>query len=151
MDQCRDAEHLIVDQTYEKELNDPSPSYTEQASGYQQQYTQPGGYQQGNGYGYIYTNVMATRPYSGNIRIGTPVRRPNLLVFSFIVSILCCFPVGIFAVCFAVQANKAADCGDYEASQRKAKVTKILIGISVVLGVLVAISFIAISSVYGFQ
>ena len=147
------TQHSNTQQRHQQEYTQPRGYQQEhtQQGGYQQQDIQPGGYQQGYGYGYQPTNDMATHPYSGNIGITTHVRRPNLLVFSIMVCIFCCCPVGIFAVYFAAQANKAADCGDYEASQRKAKATKILIGISVVLGVLVAILIVAMSSVYRYQ
>jgi hypothetical protein len=65
--------------------------------------------------GYVFRQAAVSRP---------PVTVPNYLVQAILVTIFCCWPVGIPAIVFAAQVNSKALAGDVDGAletSRKAK------------------------------
>ena len=61
---------------------------------------------------------------------------PNLLPWSIIATFVCCFcfPFGILAIVYSIQANIAKNEGDYVAAQKAVNVAKVFLFLTVVLG-----------------
>jgi ABC-type phosphate transport system permease subunit len=73
---------------------------------------------------------------------------PNNLVIA-IISILCCFPLGIPAIIFATQVNKKATEGDIAGAQEAAKKAKMFAMIGIGLWLLLMIIYVVIILFFG--
>jgi len=62
------------------------------------------------------------------------VERP--LALSIIVTILCCLPVGAFAIYYALQVGRMLDEGDLDRARAMARRSRIIAFVAVALGVL---------------
>jgi hypothetical protein len=68
--------------------------------------------------------VKCGEPLQQAAAASTPVKIPNYLAQSIIVTILCCLPLGIPAIVFAAQVNSKIQAGDIQGAMeysRKAK------------------------------
>lgn len=80
-----------------------------------------------------------------------PVQAPNLLVPAILITVLCCWPLGIPAIIYAAQANSKAAAGDYYGAMNAASSAKTWCWVAGVLGFIggILIFLIQISSVLG--
>ena len=76
-------------------------------------------------------------PTSAAGSAGPPV--PNYLVWSILMTIFCCLPVGVAAIIFSAQVNGKLAAGDRAGAERASKTAKILIFVGAGVGLLGAI------------
>ena len=74
----------------------------------------------------------------------TPVKVPDYLVASILVTLFCCLPLGIPAIIFAAKARSLAGSGQYQAALEQSNKAKIFTYISLGFGLLVLIANIAL-------
>ena len=67
----------------------------------------------------------------------TPVKVPDYLVASILVTLFCCLPLGIPAIIFAAKAKSLASSGQYQAALEQSNKAKTFTYISLGLGLLV--------------
>ena len=72
---------------------------------------------------------------------GAPAGVPNYLVVA-IISLICCFPLGIVAVIFAAQVNGKVASGDTAGALDSSKKAKMFAFIAIGLGVLLWLCYI---------
>ena len=78
---------------------------------------------------------------------GGRVSNTAYLVWSIIVTLLCCLPLGIPAIVFAAKINTLNDAGDYIGAQDAAKKSKTWIIVAAIVGVVVGILSIVLYGV----
>ncbi len=78
---------------------------------------------------------------------GGRVSNTAYLVWSIIVTLLCCLPLGIPAIVYAAKINTLSDAGDYMGAQDAAKKSKTWIIVAGVAGLVVGILSIVLYSV----
>jgi len=87
------------------------------------------------------SNLRASHPPQGNAPWQQPVHNvPNYLVWSILSTILCCPPLGIVSIVYAVQVNQKVAAGDFAgamASSRNAKTWAIIAAIGGVVGAVI--------------
>ncbi|MDE6422486.1 MAG: CD225/dispanin family protein [Muribaculaceae bacterium] len=108
-----------------------------------QPYQQPSGtpqYQQQGGQQYN---------YYGNRPVNDEPMPPTYLVWSVIMTVLCCFIPGIVAIIFSSQVSTKYYSGDMEGAKRASRNAEIWIIVSFVLGVLSATLYMPIMMVSG--
>ncbi|MDP4178430.1 MAG: CD225/dispanin family protein [Bacillota bacterium] len=71
---------------------------------------------------------------------------PNYLVFSILVTILCCLPLGIAAIVFSSQVDGKLRSGDYYGALDSSKKAKTFCIISLISGIVVGIIYIILFS-----
>jgi len=83
----------------------------------------------------------------------TPQQQPvgpkpnNYMVWSILVTIFCCLPLGIWCVACSKKVNQAWDNGDFAGAQNESDKTKKWIIISAILGLIANVSYILSSGV----
>ncbi|KAL6072741.1 hypothetical protein QOT17_005287 [Balamuthia mandrillaris] len=75
-------------------------------------------------------------PHEAPVRVGDFPKTSNLTLFAVLACLFCCFPIGLFAIVTARRAEEAVYHGDSYEAWRKAKLTKRLIVMSIVFGIL---------------
>lgn len=75
------------------------------------------------------------------------VKPDNWLIWSIVVTILCCIPTGILAILESTKVDKLWACGDYEGANNSVKKAKTYVFISIGVGF---VAFI-ISFIFGFM
>lgn len=94
-------------------------------------YGQPADGQPGYGYGQpIYDYSQPVKQISG-----TPY-----LIFSILVTICCCLPLGIVSIVYASKINSLQRMGDYEGAQDAAKKAKIFMIVGAIVGLIASIA-----------
>jgi interferon-induced transmembrane protein/zinc ribbon protein len=73
---------------------------------------------------------------------GQPVTIPNYLVQSILVTIFCCWPLGIPAIVYAAQVNSKVAKGDIEGAKASSKNAKMWSWIAFGTGLLVGVVYI---------
>ncbi|XP_059158725.1 uncharacterized protein LOC131942809 [Physella acuta] len=73
-------------------------------------------------------NISKERSLKGQV--------PNYLPFSIIVTLVCCFPVGAIALCFAMQAKKEEKLGLLATARRTASQARVLCVLAVLFGLM---------------
>ena len=68
------------------------------------------------------------------------------LVFSILATVLCCLPLGIAAIVYAVKINNLQNAGDYEGAKKAAKTSRILMIISALVTIIATIAMIALGA-----
>lgn len=88
--------------------------------------------------GYVGQQVIQQQPVPTNMMVVTQQQQPftDLTVPAIFACICCFWPVGIFAIIFACNAKSAASSGNMDLAAEKSRTAKILILITVVLGIL---------------
>lgn len=81
--------------------------------------------------------------------VPAPVQVPNLLVPSILITIFCCWPLGIPSIIYAAQVNSKAAAGDLEGAMQAAKTSKMWMGICAGVGVLVGIGYFVLAVAMG--
>lgn len=61
-------------------------------------------------------------------------RPSTYLVWSIIVTILCCIPFGVVAIIYSSKAGRKADMGDYKGARKAAEVAEWMIILAITLG-----------------
>jgi hypothetical protein len=84
-----------------------------------------------------------TDDYGYGFEHQAPVKVPDYLVASILVTLFCCLPLGIPAIIFAAKAKSQAGAGQYQMALESAKKAKTFVYISLVLGLLVFIANIS--------
>ena len=83
-------------------------------------------------------------PDTVDVDSATPERTVSTHLGWAVASAMLCFlPLGIIAVLYAVSANRAVGVGDLERAQRKAKVAKRWVVVTIVIGVLLDLALLA--------
>jgi hypothetical protein len=121
------------------------PGYQQPAApqgGFQQPqpgYQQPGFQQPGYGQQPAYGQPGQPLGYGGYAQPGPPAPGsvPNYLVPAILVTILCCWPLGIPAIVFAAQVNGKLNQGDYAGALAASQKAKMFCWISFGLGLVV--------------
>jgi hypothetical protein len=130
------------------------PGFQQPQAGYQQPGFQQPAYGQQPGYGQPQPGYgQPGQPplgYGGYAQpgAGAPGSVPNYLVQSILVTILCCWPLGIPAIVFAAQVNGKLRQGDYAGALAASQKAKMFCWISFGLG-LVAIALGIIANIAG--
>ena len=78
----------------------------------------------------------------------SPARPPlpdNYLIWAILSTVLCCWPIGIFAIVSAAKVNSAYNAGDYQRAESASATTKKLVIATACVG---AISLIIVGIVY---
>lgn len=123
----------------------PTPDANQAPGGYQQPnaYQAPaGGYQQPNAYQAPtggYQQPTYTAPADGADPSAIQSQSSTFFVLSIIVTILCCWPLGIAAIVNANKARKCLDVNDYAGAQQALKNAKIWTFVTIGGGLLWAI------------
>ena len=69
-----------------------------------------------------------------------PIEVPNYMVFSILVTLFCCLPLGIAAIIFSSQVNTKLAVGDIQGAMNASKTARMLCIISVVIGIVMVFS-----------
>lgn len=117
------------------------PGYQQPQAGYQQP-----GYPQQPAYGQPGQPPLGYGGYAQPGQTAAPGSVPNYLVQSILVTIFCCWPLGIPAIVFAAQVNSKLNQGDYAGAVAASQKAKMFSWISFGLG-LVVIAFYAIVTI----
>lgn len=72
---------------------------------------------------------------------GPKINGTTYLVFSILVTLLCCLPLGIASIIYATKINSLQAAGDYMGAQEAAKKAKLFIILSVVLGIVFGVIY----------
>lgn len=81
-----------------------------------------------------------------------PPKPANYLVWSIIVTLLCCLPLGIVAIVFAAQVDGKYSAGDYEgaaASAGKAKLFSIIGAVAGFIGIAIYVTVVIFAAAAG--
>lgn len=91
--------------------------------------------------------------YNGGQYMGSqpekPINGTPYLVFSILVTLMCCLPLGIAAIVYAGRIDSAQKAGDYQKAQDAAKKAKLFTIISAVLGAIIIAIYIGFVAVGG--
>ncbi|MDO4572314.1 MAG: CD225/dispanin family protein, partial [Clostridia bacterium] len=82
-------------------------------------------------------------------RQAAPVRAGAYLAWSIVVTILCCWPLGIPAIVFAARINGLLDRGDIAGAQESARKSKIWTIVSACVGFVLGILIFVMAFVVG--
>lgn len=102
-------------------------------------YNQNNGYNQG---GYM----QDYQPNGYNNGGGMPTKPNNYLVFSILVTLLCCIPTGIAAIVYSTLTDIAYIAGNYNAAVNNSNKAKTWCIVSAVVGI---VWYIVIFGIYG--
>jgi uncharacterized membrane protein YvbJ len=91
-------------------------------------------------------------PQGGSVQQAQPVAgpAPNMLYYmigAIATTFLCCPPVGIAAIVFALQINTKVAVGDLEGAQKSAKIAMILCAVAAGLGVIGWLIFLMLGGI----
>jgi len=74
-----------------------------------------------------------------------PIKIPNYLVYSIVVTLLCCVPLGIPAILYSAQVNSKVRIGDIQGAIDSSKKAKMWIWISFGAGFIVTIIYVILT------
>ncbi|MDR1853072.1 MAG: CD225/dispanin family protein [Propionibacteriaceae bacterium] len=86
-------------------------------------------------------NIPPQEPY-GYTNPGEPPK--NYLVWSIVVTLLCCLPLGVASIIFAAQVNSKWNTGDYAGAKDSSDKARLFAIISAVAGVVFYIIYYAL-------
>ena len=69
------------------------------------------------------------------------IRVPDYLIFSVLVTILCCWPLGLFSLYFAAKARGLSEAGDNKHAYQMARLAFIWCWITLSCGILVILTY----------
>jgi len=84
-------------------------------------------------------------PYADDFDEGPPPNTGAALGLAIFTTLCCCLPGGIAGIVMANQARQAVQAGDYESARNKLKTAYVIIGVSIVLGAIVNVLYLASS------
>jgi len=74
-----------------------------------------------------------------NYQHSVPVQVPDYLIFSILMTLFCCQPLGIAAIVFSAMANGEKSAGNYQKAMNHAKNAKTCLMIGVIGGALLVL------------
>ena len=89
--------------------------------------------------------VVEEAPQSGGSAPATPPQ--NYLVMAILVTIFCCWPLGIPAIVFAAQVNSKFAQGDYAGAEESSKKAKMWSIISLIAGLVIGLLYVLLMMV----
>jgi Interferon-induced transmembrane protein/zinc-ribbon domain len=91
-------------------------------------------------------NVASGIPYADDFDDGPAPNTGAALGLAIFATLCCCLPGGIAGIVMANQARQAVQAGDYDSARAKLKTAYVIIGVSIALGAVINIFYLAGSS-----
>lgn len=123
------------------------PYDTRESSPFQYGAQNEDAYQYGssNGQPYQYRQQDGINYGQGYIQSGQQISSTPYLIFSILVTLLCCLPFGIAAIVYAAKINTLQNAGDYEGAKSAAKKSKIF----TIIGAVSSLILIIVCIIFG--
>ena len=123
---------------YQQQGYQQNSQYQQQSYNQGNQYQQPG-YQQNNKY-------QQPNYYSGN---PMPQKVDNYLVWSILVTVLCCIPAGIWAIIESKKVDELSNAGRYDEAVQQSQKVKKIVTITAIVMAIIEILYIVIAVIGG--
>ena len=91
-------------------------------------------------------SVASGIPYADDLDDGPAPSTGAALGLAIFATLCCCLPGGIAGIVVANQARQAVQAGDYDTARAKLKTAYVIIGVSIALGAVINIFYLAGSS-----